>query len=175
MKEMKKMKLAIIPALLLATAVNAKVTGDAQYTVTNSPGVNGGVYSSRIESRELTADEIQGIDPMMATATVSASARSVSTKVHSTVMAYGHHTVCFTTMFTTEADYSFLLNVGGRQTNISQHIVIPAHQMTCISHDTYQSVTFPTRGNYSFTATTSARTQLAGSKSTTATGMIEVR
>lgn len=164
------MKRLILPSLCLAVASLCH----AEATIKSSaPGVYGVSYS-RIETRQLTDDEIKSIR-MTATADVTANAYNVNANVNKPAMARSSHTVCFSTLLTTEADYQFTLDVGGRQTIVSEHIVIPNKQRTCVTKELYQQVSFPSPGNYRYSATSSGTTYLAGKKETHSDAYIFVR
>ena len=150
------MKALIFPLLVLASYAAAEPT------IRVSQGV-GGVMYSRIESTALTDAELKSVR-MMATADVSASNTNVYTSPNKPVVARSSHTACFSTFLTTEADYSFVLDIGGQQTTVSEHIVIPNKQRTCVTKELYKQVTFPSRGNYTYSATSTASTYLAGKK-----------
>ena len=162
------MKRLIWPASLIFC-----ISAHAEPTIKSSPGISGVSYS-RIESHELTADEKKSIR-MTATADVSASAVNVTTSPGKSVMARSSHTVCFSTLLTTEADYQFTLDIGGQQTIVSEHIVIPNSQRTCVTKELYRQVSFPNAGNYRYSATTSGTTYLAGKKETHSDAYIFVR
>ncbi len=138
------------------------MSAHAEPTIKSSPGLAGVSYS-RVESTALTPDEIKSIR-MTATADVSASAVNVTTSPGKPVMARSSHTVCFSTLLTTEADYQFVLDIGGQQTVVSEHIVIPNRQRTCVTKELYRQVSFPSEGQYRYSATTSGTTYLAGKK-----------
>jgi len=137
------------------------------------PGMQGGITSTHIETYDLPNNPFHGVRAT-ATADVIAYADNVHASVNSPVMARGHHLVCFDTWFTTEANYMMVLDVGGKQTKISEHIVIPAHKRTCISHGTYMQVSFPSAGNYMYSASTSGSTQMAGTKMSRSNAIITV-
>lgn len=154
--------------LISCTAVHAE-----PILKSTSPGLYGVSYS-RVETRQLTDNEIKSIR-MTATADVTASAYNVNANVNKPAMARSSHTVCFSTLLTTEADYQFTLDVGGRQTVVSEHIVIPNKQRTCVTKELYQQVNFPSPGNYRYSATSSGTTYLAGKKETHSDAYIFVR
>jgi len=145
----------------------------AEATIKSSPGLSGVSYS-RIESVPLTPAEIKSMR-MTATADVSASAQNVTTSPGKPVMARSSHTVCFSTLLTTEADYQFVLDVGGQQTVVSEHIVIPNSQRTCVTKELYRQVAFPSAGQYRYSATTSGTTYLAGKRETHSDAYIFVK
>jgi hypothetical protein len=145
----------------------------AEATIKSSPGLSGVSYS-RIESRELNPDELKSLR-MNATADVTANAYNVNTSPNRPVMVRSSHTVCFSTLLTTEADYQFTLDIGGQQTVVSEHIVIPARQRTCVTKELYRQVSFPSAGQYRYSATTSGSTYLAGKKETHSDAYIFVR
>jgi hypothetical protein len=160
------MKALIFPLLVLST------WAIAEPVIRVSQG-DGGVLYSRIESTPLSADEIKSVR-MRATADVTASTTNITATVNRPVVVKSWHTACFSTMFTTEADYSFVLDIGGQQTTVSEHIVIPNSQRTCVTKELYKQVTFPTRGNYAYSATSTGTTQMAGRKQTTSNAYIFV-
>ncbi len=162
------MRNVIIPALCLAAASLCH----AEATIKVSQG-EGGVSYSRIESTKLTEPELKSIR-MTATADVTASASNIPATVNRPIVVKSLHTACFSTMFTTEADYSFVLDIGGQQTTVSEHIVIPNNQRTCVTKELYKQMTFPSRGNYAYSATSTARTALAGTKQTRSNAYIFV-
>lgn len=149
------------------------MSANAEPTVKSSPGLSGISYS-RIESRQLDPDELKSLR-MTATADVTASATNVSTSPNKPVMARSSHTVCFSTLLTTEADYQFVLDIGGQQTVVSEHIVIPNKQRTCVTKELYRQVSFPNAGNYRYSASTSGTTYLAGKKETHSDAYVFVR
>jgi hypothetical protein len=132
------------------------------------------VSYSRIESTALTDSDIKGLR-MTATADVTANVSNVNASVNKPLMVRSSHTVCFSTLLTTEADYQFVLDVGGHQTVVSEHIVIPNKQRTCVTKELYQQVSFPSPGNYRYSATSSGTTYLAGKKETHSDAYIFVR
>lgn len=155
------MKRILLPSLCLVAASLCH----AEATIKSS---NHGVYGvsyTRIESFELNVEEIKAIR-MNASADVTATTYNVNATVNRPVMVRSAHTVCFSTLLTTEADYAFTLDIGGHQTVVSEHIVIPARQRTCVTKELYQQATFPSAGNYRYSATTSGTTYLAGKKET---------
>lgn len=162
------MKRLILPSLCLAAASLCQ----AEATIRVSQG-EGGVSYSRIESTPLNATEMKSLR-MMATADVTASAMNITASPNRPVMVKSLHTACFSTMFTTEADYAFVLDIGGQQTTVSEHIVIPNRQRTCVTKELYKQVTFASRGNYAYSATSTGTTQLAGKKQTTSNAYIFV-
>ena len=149
------------------------ISAHAEPTIKSSPGLSGISYS-RVESTALTESDIKSLR-MTATADVSASATNVTTSPGKPVMARSSHTVCFSTLLTTEADYQFTLDVGGQQTIVSEHIVIPNSQRTCVTKELYRQVSFPNVGSYRYSATTSGTTYLAGKKETHSDAYIFVR
>ncbi len=153
------MRRLVFPALCLLTTSLCH----AEATIKSSSSGVYGVSYSRIESTELTDAEVKGLR-MTATADVTANAYNVNTNVNKPAMARSSHTVCFSTLLTTEADYQFTLDVGGRQTVVSEHIVIPNKQRTCVTKELYQQVSFPSPGNYRYSASSSGTTYLAGKK-----------
>ncbi len=163
------MKQLIYPAcLIFCMSLHAEPT-----IKSSAPGVYGISYS-RIESTALTDDDIKSIR-MNATADVTASTRNINASVNRPVMARSSHTVCFSTLLTTEADYKFVLDVGGQQTVVLEHIVIPARQRTCVTKELYKQVTFPSAGQYRYSASTSGTTYLAGKKEVHSDAYIFVR
>ncbi len=136
----------------------------AEATIRVSQG-EGGVSYSRIESFPLSDADLKPLR-MMATIDITASASNVVTSVSTPVMAQSSHTVCFSTFLTTEADYNFVLDVGGQQTTVSEHIVIPARQRTCVTKQLYKEVSFPGRGNFAYSATSTGSTFSTGKRST---------
>jgi len=163
------MKRLIIPGLCFAAASLCH----AEASIKVSQG-DGGVLYSRIESTPLTADEIKSTR-MMATAEVTASTTNITGTVNQPVVVKSWHTVCFSTMFTTEADYSFVLDIGGQQTVVSEHIVIPNKQRTCVTKELYKQVTFASPGSYRYSASSIGTTQMAGKKETHSDAYIFVR
>lgn len=161
------MKALIFPLLVLSAYAAAEPT------IRVSQG-NGGVIYSRIESQALTDAEMKSVR-MMATADVTASNSNVYTSINKPVMVRSSHTACFSTFLTTEADYSFVLDIGGQQTTVSEHIVIPNKQRTCVTKQLYKQVSFAARGNYAYSATSTASTQLAGKKQTRSSAYIFVK
>ena len=160
------MKRLILPSLCLAAASLCLAAASrcvAQATIKSSSSGVYGVSYSRIESTDLTDAEIKGLRTT-ATADVTASASNINASVNHPVMVRSSHTACFSTVLTTEADYQFVLDVGGRQTVVSEHLVIPNRQRTCVTKELYQQVTFPTTGQYRYSATSSGTTQMAGRK-----------
>lgn len=134
----------------------------------------GGVLYSRVESTPLDESEMKSVK-MTATADVTASASNVFAVSDRPVMVRSRHTACFRTLFTTEADYIFVLDIGGQQTIVTEHLVIPNHQRTCVTKELYKQVRFPGRGNYAYTATSTATTQLAGKKQASSSAYIFVQ
>lgn len=166
-------KRILLPALCAYSLfANCECLADA--TIKSSSSGIYGVSYSRIESTALTDSEIKGLR-MTATADVTAAAYNINAPVNKPVMARSAHTVCFSTLLTTEADYQFVLDVGGQQTVVSEHIVIPNKQRTCVTKELYKQVTFPSVGNYQYSATTSGTTYLAGKKETHSDAYIFVR
>jgi hypothetical protein len=139
------------------------MSAHAEPTIKSSSKEPYGVSYSRIESHELSDAELKSIR-MTASCDVTASATNVTTSPGRPTMARSQHTVCFSTLLTTEADYSFVLDIGGQQTVVSEHIVIPNRQRTCVTKELYKQVTFPNAGNYAYSATSTGTTYLAGSK-----------
>ena len=133
-----------------------------------------GVSYSRIESIELTPDELKSIW-MKATADVTAYTYNIMASQNKAIMVRSSHTVCFSTFLTTEADYQFILDIGGQQTVVREHIVIPARQRTCVTKELYKQVSFPNSGKYRYSAITSGTTYLAGKKETHSDAYIFVR
>jgi hypothetical protein len=143
-----------------------------------TPGVKGGVLSTRITTYMLTdADKarIKSNRTMMASADVYAGAADITLNRGQHGMARTTHSVCFETWFTTEADYKFTIDVGGHQVIMSDHIVIPNDRRTCVQHELYEDVAFSSPGAYTYYGITSATTQMAGEKRTTGKGTISVR
>lgn len=159
--------------LILAPCLIACISANAEPVIKSSPGVSGVSYS-RIESTALTDADLKSIR-MTATADVTANAYNVNATVNRPVMIRSSHTVCFSTFLTTEADYEFKLDIGGQQTVVSEHIVIPNKNRTCVTKELYRQVTFPSAGNYLYSATTSGTTYLAGKKETHSDAYIFVR
>lgn len=143
--------------------------------VQSPPGVQAGVVSAKIETHDLTAAEKKRIKLNMATVSVTAQAFDVKVRRGEPARALGLHTVCFGTFLTTEADYNFVLNVGGNQTNIANHIVIPANKRTCVTLQTYQFATFPFTGNYMYTASSYGSTFSSGQWDAHSTAYITVQ
>jgi len=162
------MKRLIWPVCLITC-----MSAHAEPTIKSSPGLAGVSYS-RIESTALTDAEIKSLR-MTATADVSAAAYNVNASVNKPVMARSSHTVCFSTLLTTEADYVFTLDIGGQQTVVSEHIVIPNKNRTCVTKELYRQVSFPSAGNYRYSASTSGTTYLAGKKEIHSDAYIFVR
>lgn len=160
--------------LMTFLAVSISTRCHAEASIKSSSSGMYGVSYSRIESTTLTDDEIKGLR-MTATADVGASAYNINTAVNRPVMARSTHTACFSTLLTTEADYQFILDVGGQQTVVSEHIVIPARQRTCVTKELYKQATFPSAGNYRYSASSSATTYLAGKKEVHSDAYIFVR
>jgi len=163
------MRRLIIPILCLATANLCH----AEAAIKSSPGVSGVSYS-RIESTALTDAEIKSFR-LNASADVTASAYNIYTYKNTYVTVRSSHTACFSTLLTTEADYNFVLDIGGQQTTVSEHIVIPARQRTCVTKDLYKQVSFYSPGSYRYSATSSGTTYLAGKRETHSDAYIFVR
>lgn len=159
--------------LIWAACLIISMSAHAEPTIKASPGLSGVSYS-RIESTALTPEDIKGLR-MRATADVTAAAYNVNANVGKPVMVRSSHTVCFSTLLTTEADYQFTLDIGGQQTVVSEHIVIPNSQRTCVTKELYRQVSFPSPGTYRYSATTSGTTYLAGKKETHSDANIFVR
>ena len=163
------MKYLILPGLCLAAASLCQ----AEATIKVSQG-EGGVSYSRIESTALNDAETKSVR-MRATADVTASVMNITASPNIPVMVKSMHTACFSTLLTTEADYQFILDVGGQQTVVSEHIVIPNNQRTCVTKELYKQVTFTGRGNYAYSATSSGTTAMAGKRQITSNAYIFVR
>lgn len=162
-------------ALLTACASSSYADPKIQLT----PGVKGGVLSTKYTSYMLTDDDKARIKAnrttMMASADVFAGATDITLNRGQHGIARTTHSACFETWFTTEADYKFTIDVGGHQVVMSDHIVIPNDRRTCVQHELYQDVAFSSSGAYTYYAITSATTQMAGEKRTTGQGTISVR
>ncbi len=157
------MKLSL--KLICAASLITCITAHAEPVIKSSTPDLYGVSYSRIESRELTPQEIKSLN-MNATADVRVDIREAYGQRNKPILLKSTHTACFRTALTTEADYQFVLDVGGQQTVVSEHIVIPNNQQTCVTRDLYKQFTFPNDGTYTYHASTSATTQLAGKKET---------
>ena len=148
------MRSFIFPMLVLST------WAIAEPIIKASPGITGVSYT-RTESHELNDVELNFVRNM-ATVDVVANAQNIVTRINTPVMVRSTHVVCFGTFLTTEADYNFTLDIGGQQTVVRDHIVIPARQRTCVTKEIYKQVSFPARGNYAYSATTTGRTFSTG-------------
>jgi hypothetical protein len=135
-----------------------------------------GVWSTKITRTQLSDSDIKRLSKVkMATADVYAGTQDISLQVNQHGTVRSTHSVCFETLFTTEADYMFDLNVGGISNTLRDHIVIMARQRTCVENQLYKDVNFSSPGNYAFYAISSGTTQMAGEKRTTSRGNISVR
>lgn len=159
--------------VFMAAALCCAASAHAEYTVTCPKGDVCGVLSSRIERQPIEMTQSRKV--MTATADLTANATNITTNVGKPVMARGTHTACFETFFTTEGDYKFVLDVGGHQTVVTEHILLPAHQRTCVSHETYYQMAFPSTGTYQYSATSSGYTQMAGWRSVRSDAYVFVR
>lgn len=160
--------------LLCAVSIVCVSASHAEPKIQMSPGVKGGVLSTQITSTLLTDAEKKRISPKMATATVYAGTVDININRNQHGMARSVHSVCFETWLTTEADYKFTLDVGGRQIVMQDHIVIPNDRKTCVQHELYQDVSFSAPGAYSYYAITTGTTQMAGEKRANSRGTIRV-
>lgn len=160
------MKALLFPLLVFSTYAIAEPVIKA------SPGLAGVSYS-RIESRNLTDDELKSIR-MMATIDIVANNSDITTQPYKAVMAKSAHTVCFSTFLTTEGDYNFVLDVGGQQTTVSEHIVLPARQRTCVTKELYKQMTFPSRGKFAYSATSTGYTMSTGKRQASSNAYIFV-
>lgn len=169
---MKKNSVTNLSLLFVVTSL-----AHAEPKLQMTPGVKGGVLSTQITTTMLTEADKQRMSAMphmMATADVYAGTVDFTLGRNQTGMARSTHSVCFETWLTTEADYKFVLDVGGRQIVMKDHIVIPNDRRTCIQHELYENVSFSSPGAYSYYATTSATTQMAGEKRAQHRGTITV-
>ena len=155
-------------------AAIALMPAHAEPTITCPKGEKCGVSRTVIEYTELSEKDLKGVR-YMATVNVMASAQNVSMKVNQQGMAKAVYTACFETFLTTEGDYKFTLDVGGLQTVVGDHIVLPARQRTCVSKELYKPVSFPSTGNYQYTATSTGYTMSSGNHSTNSVAYIMVR
>jgi len=143
-----------------------------------TPGVTGGVLSTQITTTMLTdADRarIKSANIMTASAEVYAGAVNITLNRGQAGVARSTHSVCFETWLTTEADYKFTIDVGGRQIVMSDHIVIPNDRRTCVQHELYENVVFNSPGAYTYYAVTTGTTKLAGEKRAVGQATISVR
>lgn len=168
------MRKLIYPACLIFC-----MSAHAEPKLQMTPGVDGGVLSTQITTTELKDSDkkrlsIMGVR-MTATADVYAGTVDLSLNRNELGTARSTHSVCFETLFTTEADYKFTIDVGGHQIVMSDHIVIPNNRRTCVQHELYQNVRFPSQGVYSYYAITSGTTMMAGEKRADHRGSISVR
>lgn len=159
--------------LFAIAGIMAVTPAHADYTVTCPKGDDCGVLSTRIERQRIETPP-KGAR-MMATVDLVANAVNVNATPGRPAMARGSHSACFETWFTTEGDYKFVLDVGGHQTVVTEHIMLPAHERTCVSHELYYNITFPTAGTYQYTASSSAYTQMAGWRTARSDASIFVR
>lgn len=163
---------------LFILASVAATVAHAEPRLQMTPGTDGGVLSTQITTTKLSEADHKRLaanPTMMATAEVYAGTVDVTLNRNQAGMARSIHSVCFETWLTTEADYKFTLNVGGHEVSMSDHIVIPNDRKTCVQHELYQNVSFPSPGVYTFYAVTTGTTQMAGEKRATHQGTISVR
>ena len=157
------------------TAMACTVSTHAQYTIKSPRGIVSGVSASRIESTDLPKQRLEQIKAQtFATLDVAAHASDVRTSPGKQTMAISTHTACFDTFLHTEGDYSFILDVGGRQTVVSDHIDLPQGKRTCVTHELYQQVNFPSQGNFMYTATSKAWTMTSGVRTASSNAFIIV-
>lgn len=163
------MRLKTIAALMLATT-----TANAQYTLELPKGVQGGVSETTITHTDLNPSELDSAK-MMASVYAWARAGNVNAKPGQAVTVSSYHTICFETFLTTEADYTFTLDVGGKQSIAKNHIVIPARQRTCVSHQLYQNVAFSSPGNYQYFARSYGYTMSSGNRGVATSAFVFVK
>jgi hypothetical protein len=164
-----------ITFILMSIGITA---AHAEPTIQVSPGTVGGVLSTRITTTMLSESDHKRMSAMplaTASADVYAGAVDITLNRNQQGIAKTVHSVCFETWLTTEADYKFVMDVGGHQVVMSDHIVIPNDRRTCIQHELYQRVSFPTPGAFSYYAITSGTTKMAGEKRATGRATITVR
>ena len=175
------MKLITLSAFCFVGGVAFLAAGTlchAEPKIQMSPGTSGGVMSTRITTTLLSESDHKRMSAMplaTASADVYAGAVDITLNRNQKGVAKTVHSVCFETWLTTEADYKFVMDVGGHQIVMSDHIVIPNDRRTCVQHELYQNVSFPASGAYSYYATTSGTTRMAGEKRAQARGTISVR
>lgn len=158
--------------LFAGAGIMAATCAHAGYTVECPKGVECGVSSYSITETDIPLPEA---NVMMASIDIAASTSNISTRAGQSVTVPSYHTVCFSTFLTTEADYSFVLNVGGKQSVMKNHIVIPARKKTCISTQLYQNVMFSSAGNYQFTATSTGNTFSTGLRQASSSAFVFVK
>ena len=162
------MRLAILAAILLVTSAQAR------YTLELPKGGQGGVSETTVTHTDLNPHELEGVK-MMASVYAWARAANVNAKPGQAVTVSSYHTICFETFLTTEADYTFTLDVGGKQSIAKNHIVIPARQRTCVSHQLYQNVAFSSPGNYQYFARSNGYTMSSGNRGVATSAFVFVK
>lgn len=148
--------------IIISLAIFMSASTFAEPIVKTSNGL-GGVSYSKIESRDLDEDELQSVR-MKATIDISVNTYNVHAHINKPVIVRSTHKVCFSTFLTTNAQYNFVLDIGGQQTSVHEKIVIPARQNTCVTKQLYKQVTFPSAANFAYSATSTGYTMLTGTK-----------
>lgn len=164
--------------LLCTALIMCAGASHAEPKVQMTPGITGGILSTQITTTMLTDKDrarVKNTGVMMATADVYAGATNITLNRAQQGTARSTHSVCFETWLTTEADYKFTIDVGGRQIVISDHIVIPNDRRTCVQHELYENVVFNAPGAYTYYAITTGTTQMAGEKRAVGQATISVR
>ncbi len=115
-----------------------------------------------IERRPLANAELKSVMNNMAVVELSTSVSDISAKINKPFMVKSVHQMCIDTFLSTDADYEFNLDVGGKQRKISGRIVLPARERTCIQRELYEQVSFASAGKYMFTASTNGGTWSSG-------------
>lgn len=160
---------------LLCTALMICATAShAEYTLLLPKGVQGGVSETTVTHTDLSNRELEGAR-ITASAYAWARVVNVTTRPGQPVTVSSYHTICFETFLTTEADYTFTLDVGGKQSVAKNHIVIPARQRTCVSHQLYQNVAFASPGNYQYFARSNGYTMSSGNRGVATSAFVFVK